>query len=73
MANPPTVGKTGDDGGTPRWVKVCGIIALVVVLLFVIVLVAGGGGHGPSRHSMPGGTSGEAPPSLVVAVLTTSR
>ncbi len=37
--------------GTPRWVKVFGIIALVVVLLFVILLFTRGpGGHGPSRH-----------------------
>jgi TRAP-type C4-dicarboxylate transport system permease small subunit len=36
--------------GTPRWVKVFGIIAVVVVLLFVILLIAGGGQHGPGRH-----------------------
>jgi hypothetical protein len=36
--------------GTPRWVKVFGIIAAVVVLLFVILLIAGGGQHGPGRH-----------------------
>ena len=42
---------TGEDTGTPRWVKVFGIIALVVVLLFVILLLAGGGGHGPGRHT----------------------
>ena len=40
---------TGDDAvGTPRWVYVCGTIAVVVVLLFVVLLLAGG--HGPSRH-----------------------
>jgi hypothetical protein len=34
--------------GTPRWVKVFGIIALVVVLLFVILMFTRGpGGHGP--------------------------
>jgi hypothetical protein len=43
--------------GTPRWVKVFGIITLVVVLLFVILKLAGGGGHGPSRH-MPRGDPG---------------
>ena len=36
--------------GTPRWVKVFGIIALVLVLLLVIVLLVGGGNHGPARH-----------------------
>jgi len=37
--------------GTPRWVKVFGIIALVVVLLFVIVVFTSiGGPHGPGRH-----------------------
>jgi hypothetical protein len=45
----------GAPTGTPRWVKVFGIIALVVVVLLVILLVAGrGGGHGPGRH-LPGG------------------
>jgi hypothetical protein len=34
--------------GTPRWVKVFGIIALVVVLLFVFLMFTRGpGGHGP--------------------------
>jgi len=33
--------------GTPRWVKVFGIIVLVVILLFVILLLTRGpGGHG---------------------------
>jgi uncharacterized cupredoxin-like copper-binding protein len=41
--------------GTPRWVKVFGIITLVVVLLFVILLLIGGGGHGPSRHTVSSG------------------
>jgi hypothetical protein len=37
--------------GTPRWVKVFGIIALVVVVLFLILVVTGGPGrHGPGRH-----------------------
>jgi hypothetical protein len=41
----------GAATGTPRWVKVFGIIALVVVVLLVILLLAGrGGGHGPGRH-----------------------
>jgi hypothetical protein len=42
--------------GTPRWVKVFGVIALVVVVLFVVVTLIRGGEHGPSRHT-PGGGS----------------
>ena len=44
-----------DDTGTPRWVKVFGIIALAVVLLFVFLLLTRGpgGGHGPNRHMAP--------------------
>jgi len=53
--------------GTPRWVKVFGIIALVVILLFVVVLLTrgpGGRGHGPARHTPFWGTlsSGVAEP-----------
>ena len=36
-----------DTGGTPRWVKVFGIIAIVLALLFVILMFTG---HGPGRH-----------------------
>jgi hypothetical protein len=36
--------------GTPRWVKVFGIIGLVLVLLFVTALLIGG--HGPDRHTL---------------------
>jgi hypothetical protein len=55
MADPPTDPGTGDDTrvGTPRWVKVFGIIAAAVVLLFVISLLIGGGEHGPGRHAAP--------------------
>ena len=38
--------------GTPRWLKVFGIIALALILL-VAVLQVMGGGHGPSRHTPP--------------------
>jgi hypothetical protein len=41
--------------GTPRWVKVFALIALVLVVLVVVMLIAGRGGHGPGRH-----TGGEA-------------
>ena len=37
------------SAGTPRWVKVFGIIAIVLVVLVVIALLAGGE-HGPGRH-----------------------
>ena len=40
----------GATAGTPLWVKVFGIIALVVLLLLVIVLLVGGGNHRPARH-----------------------
>lgn len=44
--------------GTPRWVKVFGIIVLVVVLLFVVLLFTRGPhrGHGPGLHT------GDTPP-----------
>jgi hypothetical protein len=44
--------------GTPRWVKVFGLIALVVLVLFVVVLLVGGGEHGPKRHAPAGDTPG---------------
>jgi len=57
---------TGDDTGTPRWVKVSGIIALVLVLLVVVLLFTRGpgGNHGPGRHTSSGG--GDIPPSSVI-------
>ncbi len=48
--------------GTPRWVKVSGIIALVLVLLVVVMMFAGGGSHGPGRHIPSGGAGGYTPP-----------
>lgn len=47
--------------GTPRWVTVFGIVALVLVLLVVIALFVGGN-HGPARHVPSGGTGGDTPP-----------
>jgi hypothetical protein len=67
---------TGDDTrvrpgreypGTPRWVKVLGIVTLVLVLLAIIVMVAGGGNHGPGRHIPSGGADGLTSPSSVTA------
>jgi hypothetical protein len=43
--------------GTPRWVKVFGVVAVVVVVLVVVMLVTGRGGHGPSRHTPGSDTS----------------
>jgi hypothetical protein len=43
--------------GTPRWVKLSGIVTLVLVLLAVIVMLATGGNHGPGRH-LPSGDAG---------------
>jgi hypothetical protein len=55
----------GSSAGTPRWVYVFGIIALVLVLLFAIVMLIGAGGHGPGRHASPGDAGGHAPSSSV--------
>lgn len=46
--------------GTPRWVKVSGIIVGVLVLLFLVILFTGvGGPHGPGRHLPSGETGGQ--------------
>lgn len=51
MADLPTYPDSDSDetGGTPRWVKVLGIVAFVILLLFVILHLVGGGfrGHTP--------------------------
>jgi hypothetical protein len=60
MADPPPY------PGTPRWVKVFGIIAIVVLVLVVVIVTFGpgpGGGHGPGRHTPSGGAGGQLPPS----------
>ncbi len=78
MADPPSTPTPPDDTGvgpdrgsttgTPRWVKVFGIITGVVVLLFVILLFTSGpGGHGPARHTPSGDAGGLIPLSSVVA------
>jgi hypothetical protein len=66
MADGPVEPEPGDNtgggldrepsAGTPRWVKVFGLIALVVVVLFVVVLLVDGAEHGPSRHSLGSGS-----------------
>jgi hypothetical protein len=65
MADPPSAPDSGDDtgagrdgdsiAGTPRWVKIFGIVALVVLALFVVLLLIGGP-HNPGRHM--GGSNG---------------
>lgn len=43
------------SAGTPRWVKVSALIALIVALVFVLLAVTGlGGEHGPGRHAVGG-------------------
>lgn len=58
--------KTADPGdypGTPRWVKVFGIVALVLVVVLVVIMATGvGGEHGPRRHMPSGGAAGVQQP-----------
>jgi hypothetical protein len=50
--------------GTPRWVKVSGIIVAVLVLLVALILFTGvGGPHGPGRHAFSGDVVEETKPS----------
>jgi hypothetical protein len=39
--------------GTPRWVKVAAVIALVILVMLVVALLSGGK-HGPGRHADTG-------------------
>jgi hypothetical protein len=56
---------TASPGGTPLWVKIAGVIALVVLVMLVVALLSGGR-HGPGRHA---GDTG-ARPSLAFAAST---
>jgi hypothetical protein len=52
--------------GTPRWVKVIGIIVIVVVLLVVATMFLVGGEHGPGRHTPSGDAGSQVPPYSVM-------
>jgi hypothetical protein len=52
--------------GTPRWVKVFGIIVIVVVLLIVSFMFIGGGEHGPGRHASSGQAGGQGAVSSIM-------
>ena len=65
MAQTPLEPGHGSTRGTPRWVKVFGIIVLVLVLLFVISLLAGVR-HGPGLHTPSGASGGHAPLSSLI-------
>ena len=64
MTQTPLEPDHGSTSGTPRWVKVLGIITLVLALLFVISLLAGVR-HGPGLHTPSGDTGGYAQHSSV--------
>lgn len=59
----PTVGRTPESPpGTPRWVKVFGIIAVILVLLISFALFTGlGGPHGPARHGASSNADSHTP------------
>jgi hypothetical protein len=48
----------GPSCGTPLWVKVFGVIALVVIVLLAISLIAGVR-HGPGLHGLPSDSRGQ--------------
>jgi hypothetical protein len=52
--------------GTPRWVKVFGIIVIVAVLLGVVIMFISGGQHGPGRHTPSGDGGSHIAPYRVV-------
>lgn len=48
--------------GTPRWVKISGMILGLMILLATVLMASGvGGPHGPGRHLSSAGTEGETP------------
>jgi hypothetical protein len=47
--------------GTPRWVKILAMVALLAIVLVVVLIVTGKGGeHGPGRHMLGGANSAVA-------------
>ena len=44
--------------GTPRWVKVFGVLTLLAAFVFVILILVGGH-HGPGRHFRSGTPDGQ--------------
>lgn len=53
--------------GTPRWVRVFGIIAIALTVFVLGVILTGvGGPHGPGRHAPSGGAGGHTPLGLLV-------
>ena len=73
MVDPPPYPNSSDTGvasdhgsttGTPRWVKVFGIVVLVLVALVAVMMAAAGvgGHHGPGRHMHSGGAGEHTPP-----------
>jgi hypothetical protein len=61
MADPSPDPAIPQRPGTPRWVKVIGIVLLAVLLLALAVTVIGGGQHGPGMHTgaIPGSTQSD--------------
>jgi uncharacterized cupredoxin-like copper-binding protein len=57
MADSPPDPTMAQRPGTPRWVKVIGIVLVAVVLLALVVMFVGGGQHGPAMHTGSGGGS----------------
>jgi hypothetical protein len=40
--------------GTPRWVKVFGLVVVAAVIVLLVLQLTGvGGRHGPGRHTAP--------------------
>jgi hypothetical protein len=54
MADPPPY------PGTPRWVKIFGIVVGILAMLLVVVMFTGlGGPHGPGLHRQSGDAGGQ--------------
>jgi hypothetical protein len=50
--------KTDMAEGTPRWVKVFGVVALLVIAVVLVLILTGRGGpHSPRRHIAPAATT----------------